>query len=214
MNNQIEDVLGNNWSKLMQKCETTLEEHRPIFNDILKRYAQKGRFYHTAKHLCQLFLLLEKVAEKLTAPEAVYWAVFYHDIVYNPLRKDNEHRSAKYARKMMQQLKIQEDLILLTEQLIVATQTHIAPAGSLPDFLYFLDADLAILGAKPEKYDQYSNAIRKEYRFIPDFMYRPGRKKVLEQLLSKPALYYTPPFLNRFEAQARENMLREIQSLS
>ena len=197
----------------MQNYETPLEESRTQFIDIAVRYAKRGRYYHTAKHLSQLFLLLEKVEEKLTHPQAVLWAVFYHDIIYNPLRKDNEERSAKYARKVMRQLHIPEATITLTEQLILATQHHIAPPDALPDFYYFLDADLAILGAKHEKYDIYAKAIRKEYRLIPDFMYRPGRKRVLEQLLAKPSLFYTPPFFKRFEANARENMLRELNSL-
>ncbi len=210
---RVAKVMWNNWSKLMQKYETPLEESRTVFFDIAVRYAKRGRYYHTAKHLCQLFLLLERVGEKLTRPEAVMWAVFYHDIIYNPLRKDNEERSAKYARKIMRQLNIPEETIALTEQLILATQHHIAPPDALPDFQYFLDADLAILGAKPEKYERYTKAIRREYRLIPDFMYRPGRRRVLEQLLAKPTLYYTPPFFKRFEARARENMLRELNSL-
>ena len=81
------------------------------------------------------------------------------------------------------------------------------------DFSYFLDADLAILGADWKKYETYYKAIRQEYRQIPNILYRRGRKKVLQHLLQKAPLYETTEFFDRFENQARANLRQELKVL-
>ncbi|HRI27406.1 MAG TPA: hypothetical protein PK239_12080 [Chitinophagales bacterium] len=200
------------WSKVVQKDETK-PQTEAMFVDLLKRYSAPARYYHNTTHLAHLFSSLTPYMEIMNQPDAVIWAVFYHDIVYNPLRKDNEAKSARFAQKIMQNCHVLPQTIHLTQQLILATQYHLAPNDALVDFYYFLDADLAILGQPPAVYQQYALAIRNEYRLIPDMLYKPGRRKVLEQLLQKPFLYYSHAFRAPLETQARQNIQTEINSL-
>lgn len=206
------DFLWKRWLKLLQNIEITHLQQQTLFVGLVKRYTGRGRVYHNTTHLLEIFTLLDEFAPQITQPDAVDWAVFYHDAVYRVLNKDNELRSARLVKKVMTQLQMPQPLIAFTEQLILATQNHIAP---LPDinFHLFLDADLAILGANPDKYAHYAQAIRTEYKIVPDFMYYPGRKRVLQHLLGKPTLYYTPQMQARFETQARINMQQELSSL-
>lgn len=206
------EFLWKRWLKLLQNIETTHLQQQTLFSGLLKRYTERNRVYHNTTHLLEIFTLLDEFAPQITQPDAVDWAVFYHDAVYHALKKDNEPRSAQLANKVMTQLKLPQPLIAFTEQLIWATQNHIAP---LPDINLhlFLDADLAILGAAPGKYAHYAQAIRTEYKIVPDFMYQPGRKRVLQHLLNKPTLYYTPQMQARFEKQARINMQQELSRL-
>ncbi|OWY20707.1 hypothetical protein C7N43_00475 [Sphingobacteriales bacterium UPWRP_1] len=212
MNPACTTLLLNRWLKLLQKTETTAQQQQTLLEALLKRYSAQGRVYHNTNHLCEIFTLLDEFAHLLTEPDAANWAVFYHDAVYNPLRKDNEQRSAQLALKVMQNLNLPPQTTTLTQELILATQNHIAPQPNVNIYL-FLDADLAILGAEPEKYDRYARAIRTEYRLVPDILYQPGRKRVLQHLLAKPALYYMPQMQARFEQQARLNMQRELETL-
>ena len=78
---------------------------------------------------------------------------------------------------------------------------------------YFTDADLAILGSDYDKYIHYVKSIRKEYKFYPDFVYNPGRKKVLEHFIQMTRIYKTDFFFSRYEEQARKNMNDEIRQL-
>ena len=48
-----------------------------------------------------------------------------------------------------------------------------------------LDADLAILGAPALDYDSYAQAIRQEYRWVPEASYRTGRRQVLQAFLQR-----------------------------
>jgi predicted metal-dependent HD superfamily phosphohydrolase len=80
------------------------------------------------------------------------------------------------------------------------------------DLLYFLDFDMAILGAPWEEYATYLANIRKEYRWYPDMLYYPGRKSFLKQTLEKEHFYHTEVFRKELEERARENMRREVQA--
>jgi predicted metal-dependent HD superfamily phosphohydrolase len=45
------------------------------------------------------------------------------------------------------------------------------------DANYFTDAGLSILGAEEALYHLYKEQTRKEYRFYPGIVYKPGGKK-------------------------------------
>jgi predicted metal-dependent HD superfamily phosphohydrolase len=73
--------------------------------------------------------------------------------------------------------------------------------------------DITILGATWEDYQVYIMAVRKEYNIYPDMLYRPGRKKFLEQTLAAREIFHTQEFKLRFDAAARNNMEKELQYL-
>ncbi len=206
------DFIHRQWLQLLTKNavnESIIEEQ---WQNLLTYYQESHRHYHNLTHLQELFELLLPFEAKLEHPEAVYFAIFYHDIIYSAFRKDNELKSAEYADKVLPLLKVDTMIAQLTYSLIIATKDHHALLPS-NDFHYFLDADLAILGVSWEKYDVYAKAIRQEYRHVPNILYRRSRKKVLQHLLQKTPLYYTPEFFERFEAQARANIKMELKLL-
>jgi len=94
---------------------------------------------------------------------------------------------------------------------ILATKKHTWSNDS--DTNYFTDADLSILGSPPAVYKAYVQSIRKEYKLYPDFVYNPGRQKVLKHFLDMPAIFKTAHFTNKYESQARMNLQEELRSL-
>ena len=64
---------------------------------------------------------------------------------------------------------------------------------------YLLDLDLSILGKNPEEYRRYCDNIRKEYSIYPDFIYRKGRRKVLQNILELDSIYKTDFFKQAYE---------------
>ncbi len=193
------------------------EKATPAFADdywqaLVKAYAHKSRHYHTLEHLRKMWHELEEVRSEINDWPSVVWALFYHDAIYNSLRQDNEQRSAELAVKHMRALNIAAERVDKCKDLILATKLH-APAEDA-DTNFFTDADLAILGQSPEEYDRYAQQVRKEYQIYPDVVYLPGRKKVLGHFLEMSQLYQTPHFREKYEQKARENMARELLSLS
>lgn len=190
-----------------------LADGNACFQQIIKKYNHSGRYYHTSQHLASMFGWYEKFDQMIEAHAAFQLAIFFHDIVYSPIRKDNESRSAALAQKNMEKWRCGEALVVKVSQLILSTATH-HPLAAHPDFDFFLDIDLAVLGSPRDEYFRYASAIRKEYRIFPDRMYFPGRKKVLENFLLRPQIYYSAPMYEILEKQARENLAEEILRLS
>ena len=176
--------------------------------EISKQYGARNRHYHTLKHLESLYAELSLVKNEIQDFPAVLFALFYHDVVYNAVKKDNEEKSAEFAESRMKNLNIPEKIILKTTAHILATKSHEISAD--PDTNLFTDADLSILGADWDSYEMYANQVRKEYRIFPNVLYNPGRKNVLLHFLSMPHIFKTEFFRVKLEGQARKNIEREI----
>jgi predicted metal-dependent HD superfamily phosphohydrolase len=181
------------------------------WQEIEKNHSQKSRKYHNLLHLENMILELEPVKDQILDYETLLFSVFYHDIIYKATSKDNEEKSAEIAKKSLEKLDISSERVIKIYNQILATKSHQKSKDSDTNFL--LDADLAILGKDWKIYEQYTQQIRKEYSIYPDFLYNPGRKKVLIHLLEFDEIFKTDYFKDKYEQIARENIEREIQLL-
>jgi predicted metal-dependent HD superfamily phosphohydrolase len=182
-----------------------------LWTEIEQSYSGKKRHYHSLQHLSSLLMQLKEVAGEIQNWETILFTLYYHDIVYNALKSNNEEKSAELAEKRMKQLDVSKDKIELCKRQIVATKSHIQSTDS--DTNYFTDADLSVLGQPWEIYSLYHQNVRKEYSIYPDFVYNPGRKKVLNHFLAMDRIFKTDFFYTRFETQAKQNLQKEIALL-
>jgi predicted metal-dependent HD superfamily phosphohydrolase len=180
-----------------------------LWEEIEKNYNHKKRHYHTLSHLDNLLAQLTEAKDKIESWETVLFTMFYHDIVYNTLKSDNEEKSAELAQKRMTQISVPNHIIHHCKTQILATKNHFASPEW--DTNYFTDADLSILGQSLENYIAYSKNVRKEYSIYPDLIYNPGRKKVLEHFIKMERIYKTDYFYNKFESQAKLNLQFELE---
>jgi predicted metal-dependent HD superfamily phosphohydrolase len=179
--------------------------------EIEKNYCSKGRHYHSLKHLEELFKQLAAVKSQIADWDTVIYSMYYHDIIYDVLHNDNETNSSKYAAKRLAKLGFPAEKIEQCKLQIEATKTHARSADN--DTNLFLDADLAVLGKDENRYLDYTNQIRKEFSYYPDFVYNPGRKKVLKHFLDMFSIYKTDYFIDLYEAQAKINIEEELLNL-
>ena len=182
-----------------------------LWNEIVENYAAHNRYYHTLQHLDNLWLLLIDVKEKIRNWDAILFTLYYHDIIYDPLRSDNEEKSADLAGVRMKQIGVSNHVIDLCRKQILATKSHLESTDS--DTNYFTDADLSILGQAWEMYASYFENVRKEYAIYSNSIYRVGRLKVLNHFLSKHCIYKTSYFHQKFEQQAQDNLKNEVVQL-
>ena len=180
------------------------------FHEIIAAYSQPHRRYHGIGHLAALFALLDQHAQ--AAPLPLHFALWWHDIVYEPQASDNEARSAALARARLVDLGAGNAAIETVDRLILATRNH-WDAPPMGDGDYFLDADIAILGAPPSVYDRYAHDVRAEYSFA-DPVYRAGRSRFLASAIQRQPLFRKPEFETAYAAMARANMRRELARLS
>lgn len=185
-------------------------ERDAVFDDLESRYAEPHRAYHNLNHIGQVLDVVGFLDRFVVDLRAVRLAAWFHDVIYDPRARDNEARSAAYAGETLKGLRYSPTAPV--EAMILATRTHDHTRADL-DTLVLLDADLAILGASPEVYEDYAAAVRKEYFWVPEARFYSGRSEVLERLLARKILFGLPEMRERFEAQARMNMEAELASL-
>lgn len=178
-------------------------------------YAQAHRRYHNADHIRDLLRQSRDPAVQLARPDRVRAAIFYHDVIYSALpRKDNERRSAELAAQHLHRFDWPAAEVDAVKRYILATADHLGTdTGCDCDLDYFLDMDLAILGSEPTAYRAYARAIADEYRLVPGFLYRRGRRRVLQYFLKQDHLFRNPLYRQRYESQARENLAWELTQL-
>lgn len=184
---------------------------RTLWGEIENKYSEKGRHYHNLIHLENMFQELEQVRERISDCTVVSFSVFYHDIIYDATSKSNEEKSALAAEKRLSELGLNKDRVSIISTQILATKSH--QKSENEDTNYLLDADLSVLGKDFDTYLGYTQMIRKEYSIYPDFLYKPGRKKVLKHFLELESIFKTEYFREKYEAQAKENIATEIKLL-
>jgi predicted metal-dependent HD superfamily phosphohydrolase len=180
--------------------------------DLLRRYAEPHRRYHTTRHLADVLDRVGELAGEADDVSAVRLAAWFHDAIYDPSRDDNEERSAALAEELLAGAGLAAETIAEVARLVRLTTTH-APAGGDRNGAVLCDADLAILAADPERYAAYAAAVREEYADVPDDVFRRGRAVVLRDLLALPALFHTAAARERWEAAARHNAETELMLL-
>ena len=179
-----------------------------LWNEIEQNYSKKDRFYHSLTHLENLLQSVNEIKELIEDYDTLLFTLFYHDIIYDSLKSDNEKQSSEIAEKRLKQLSIPIYKIEKCKAQILATKSH--DLSSDEDTNYFTDTDLSILGQSWDVYSTYSQNVRKEYSIYPDFMYNSGRKKVLKHFLAMDKIFKTDYFYNKFEQRARINLEKEL----
>ncbi|HVJ30391.1 MAG TPA: hypothetical protein VNA66_08815 [Gammaproteobacteria bacterium] len=182
-----------------------------IYEELMARYAEPHRHYHTVRHLEECFAELPAVRADAARPAEIELALWFHDAIYDTARHDNEQRSAEWARSVTAQAGLDASVGERVAALIMATRHDAVPADA--DAVVLVDVDLSILGAPPLRFDEYEREVREEYAGVPDAVFRRGRRKILRRLLERPHLYNTPRMRESHERRARANLERSVARL-
>ncbi len=201
--------LAARWHALLAPLLPAADLREAEFVRLAAAYGAPERHYHGLQHIHNL---LTQVSDYQVKDRVVVeLAIWFHDVVYNALRADNEAKSADWALAFLQTTSLEPARQARVADLIRRTQDHTQPQPpSDADLLLFLDADLSILGAPAAAYWDYARQVRREYRLVPDLLYRPGRRKVLAKLLAAPVLFHTPALQAALDAPARRNLQAEL----
>ena len=181
------------------------------FATLKKHYGEGGRAYHNLNHVAHCLAQLDGAG--LRHPRPIELALWYHDAVYDPKRKDNEEESALLALFELKNLGVPRHRRSDVERLILLTKHDKQPLISLSGYT-IVDIDLSTLGGSPGEYEAYAKAIRQEYDWVSEPDYIKGRTAVLQWFLERPRIYYTKHFYQLYEQSARRNLAEEIKRLN
>ncbi|MBA2739650.1 MAG: metal-dependent phosphohydrolase [Nocardioidaceae bacterium] len=178
---------------------------------LLARWDEPHRRYHNQRHLLEVLQAVDLLAGEASDPTAVRLAAWFHDAVYAG-QPDDESRSAVLATTALSE-GVEASRVAQVARLVEMTRQH-DPAADDRDGCVLNDADLAVLAATPDRYRDYTAAIRQEYAHVPDEGFRPGRAEVVRTLLARPRLFRTRYGYERWEPAARRQLRHELQALT
>ena len=197
------------WLRLMERLGLT--HSRDEYNRLVLAYTAVDRHYHSAAHIAHCLAELEIAATFIPNPDPIELSLWFHDAVYDSHSATNEADSAQWAADFLTGCQADPALTDEVVALILATR-HQPGELTLPE-QWMVDIDLSSLGAEPEQWAADDRAIRREYAWVPEAIFREKRAAILRGFLERPTIYATDYFREKYEAQARLNLASAIQKL-
>lgn len=209
MDSPNHDILKETFMDLMGRYSLNKAYNQTCWAEIEDSYSSGIRFYHNLNHLARMLSELQPVKSYISDRDTLLFAIFYHDIIYEPTQNDNEHKSARLFNRRISQTSFAR--LDRCKAHMEATARHEESAD--PDTNILLDLDISIFGQNREEYEKYRENIRKEFSIYPDAIYRKGRTKVLRHFLEMEFIYKNEYFRKIYEVQARTNLATELRYL-
>jgi len=180
------------------------------YSAIISAYEEKHRAYHNLEHVRDCLAQLDQIDLQSSQCE-IELALWYHDIVYNTRSSTNEEDSARKAVQDIKNAGVKSSIIENVKRLILATKHDSIPVIQNEKIL--VDIDLSILGRSPEKFHEYETKIRREYEWVPELVFREKRIEILQGFLNRRYIFLTTQFREKYESQARQNIISSIALL-
>ena len=197
------------WHSLMRSM--CLPESDDTFDALCAAYKEPHRHYHTGQHIDDSLEQFDRLRVHADRPAAIEIAIWFHDAIYKPYKSENEQKSADWAARFLHDASAEDILIDRVTNLVLATRHEAIAKDS--DTAILIDVDLAILGASPDHYNAFEQAIRREYRWVPSFLYQRKRTEILNSFLGRTKIFTTDLFHTQYETRARENIRSAIANL-
>lgn len=191
-----------------------------VRESLLEAYADGTRQYHDLVHLREVLdridelVTVDLVVEQVLSDGellAVRLAAWFHDAVYDRLPAAEE-RSALWANAALKET-TSAGLVDEIVRLVRLTEQHRPESSDLPGAV-LCDADIAILGADPARYGEYTRAVRAEYAQYDDSTFARGRLAILDQFSAGEHIFTTGYGRRVWEPAARRNLAVERASLA
>ncbi|MET0681782.1 MAG: hypothetical protein ABWZ29_00405 [Casimicrobiaceae bacterium] len=180
-----------------------------VYADLRSRYEAPFRRFHNLGHIGDCLRLCDEVAALLEDRDAVEFALWFHDAVYDIGAATNELRSAELfltvsgGAPFMFRHRVC-DHILATRHLDTVQEN---------DRRFIVDIDLSGFGAPWEEFMRNGALLRDESADVPDVKYHCGQVAFLSRLHKRRYFFATEYFRARFETIARENLRRVLADL-
>ena len=199
--------------ELRDRWNHLLPDAKPLGEDLLGRYSEPHRAYHNRRHLTEVLDAVDELAGEAEDPDTVRLAAWFHDAIYDPQARsgENEEASAQLAEAELAAYGLDAARVAEIGRLVRLTADHRSDAGDTNGAV-LCDADLRILAADRERYDEYAAGIRREYAHVPDRDFARGRSAILKRL-GTGRIFHTPQGYDAWERPARENLDRELAEL-
>lgn len=142
------------FKEISEKYLENKKDATKLLNQVIRKYSSQDRHYHNLKHLFFMINAWKINKHLLKDPDAIFYAIIYHDIIYKPKRKDNESKSADFFNERVStvlNLNFSLESRLKVARAILASRhnelskTFFSKDDDI-DIQMFMDFDIEILG--------------------------------------------------------------------
>lgn len=194
---------------LAQSWASLLPGQDALGAELLRRWSEPHRRYHDTTHLQDALDALGTLGGTTRVERLAIW---FHDAVHTGRPGHDETASAELAAVRLTTAGLASGEVAEVHRLVLVTIDH-APAGHDASGARVSDADLAILGAQPDRYLASVAALREELTAERSLDWRTERLARLAELLAAEPLFHTDAGRRRWHAQARANLTDEQRGL-
>jgi predicted metal-dependent HD superfamily phosphohydrolase len=189
-------------AELLARWDATLPGQRELGENLIMRYNEPHRHYHTTRHLLNVLTMIDRLADDHDL-FLVQLAAWYHDAVYAipEGQVSNEEASARLALRQLSRVGLEQEDLNQIARLVRLTETHLPgprdPEGEL---------------LNPGDYADYVAAIRDEYAEVPEDEFLAGRLSALVPFVDRE-IFRTAKGRQLIDA-ARANLATEINAIA
>lgn len=175
----LEDDKLNEGKRLVDREEINREYIENRLDDlgiaswVISRYDEPHRFYHNLEHIIRMLKGASDLG--MLNNDTLFLAIVFHDIIYNPIRKDNEEKSAELFNYVYD-----GDVVMKREvtRMILDTITHKSD-NELSQILIKLDL-LQFEGSCEEMIKDHDNIYKEYAPYYTPKQFQEGNLKVLD----------------------------------
>ena len=192
-------------------CTDTDTDTDAIHAMLCARHAEPQRHYHSLEHIRHCLREFDIAPLPQDGRDCVEMALWFHDAIYQPGARDNEHASAELFEQCATG-RMSANFVAEVRRLIMAT-THREPSHECWA-AWMTDIDLSSFGVDWPRFLRESRQVREEFGAQSDADYYARHIEFLSGFLTRERLYQTEHFFARYETAARANIHRLLAMLA
>lgn len=181
-----------------------------VTDALMAQYSDPSRHYHGISHVDFCLSQLEPARPLFGNVVAGELALWFHDVIYDPTRGDNEARSAEFFSTWARDA-LPGPLVDQVNKLILMTDYPSAPKDN--DARLLVDIDMSSFGRPWPEYLRDSLDVRREAVHLSDDEFYARQLRFLESQLRREAFCYTRFFQARHGQRAMDNMRKLVRLL-
>jgi predicted metal-dependent HD superfamily phosphohydrolase len=91
------DELKAEWTDLVSHFSNDEKQIEDIFDRITQFYNSQNRYYHNLNHIGDMLTEAGNFKKMVDDYDSILFAIWFHDIIYDTKRSDNEEKSSEFA---------------------------------------------------------------------------------------------------------------------
>jgi len=201
------------FQSLWQRClkAGAADSSAAIHQRLVEAYNEPQRHYHTLVHIDHCLAIFDQCKSLATNADALEIAVWFHDVIFEPGKRNNEAQSAELYQDLSTDVHDNE-FRGLVGRLIMAT-LHDGSSLDDTDAGYMVDIDLSSFGLPWEDFMRDSLHLREESAQLSDADYNRKQGEFRSCLAARPHFYQTDFFRQCYEQQAHDNLAKYFDQL-